>query len=126
MANSICGSMKTLAVSLEKVGATNDIIANTNEAVHSLRFTFKDDEPVVKLNAPVVTEIEDMPIFQLERSRHSATGKWVVECILNWDYGRVALEGDMSLAMWTLRTATESFLPRHQAIQKASPVVITM
>ena len=85
MANSICGGMKTLAVSLEKVGATNDIIANTNEAVDSLRFTFKDDEPVVKLNAPVVTEIEDMPIFQLERSRHSATGKWVVECILNWD-----------------------------------------
>ena len=70
MANSICGSMKTLAVSLEKVGATNDIIANTNEAVHSLRFTFKDDEPVVKLNAPVVTEIEDMPIFQLERNNN--------------------------------------------------------
>ena len=29
MANSICGGMKTLAVSLEKVGATNDIIAGS-------------------------------------------------------------------------------------------------
>ena len=85
MANSICGGMTTLAVSLEKVGATNDIIAKTNEEIDTRKITFTDSDPIVKLNAPTVTEIEDMPIFHFHPDPRSERSKWAMDVILNWD-----------------------------------------
>ena len=88
MANSICSGMTTLAVSLEKVGATNDILASVNEKIDHRKITFTDSEPVVKLDAPTVTEIEDMPIFIYHAGPNSGPGsKWAVDCILNWNGG---------------------------------------
>ena len=84
MANSICGGMTTLAVSLDRVGATNDILASVNEKIDGLKITFTDSEPVVKLDAPTIIEIEDMPIFIYQAVPNSRPGlKWTVDCILN-------------------------------------------
>ena len=50
-----------------------------------MKITFTDSDPIVKLNAPTVTEIEDMPIFQFHPDPRSERSKWAMDVILNWD-----------------------------------------
>ena len=62
MANAICSGMKTLAVSLERPGATVDIIQQTHEETDGLKPKWTDTNPTIKSDAPVITELGDMPI----------------------------------------------------------------
>ena len=61
MANCVCGGMKTLGVAMGQPGRTDQIIADTWHCVDPLKPKFTDNEPSIKLDAPVITEIVDLP-----------------------------------------------------------------
>ena len=84
MANSPCGGMKTLAVSQGQPGATDVIIEETFKKVDGLKARFIDKDPVVKLEAPVVNELGDLPVSQFQEIKKE-TGKWAVDIVHEWN-----------------------------------------
>ena len=100
MANSVCGGMKTLAMSMGRAGAKADILADTHQQTHSLKPKWTDQTPSIKFNAPVITEMGDMPIepyAPTPSTEKFASAKWVIDCIMDWtgnfsDFARNAIK----------------------------------
>ena len=63
MANVICGGMKTLGVVMDTPGKTNQILADTDKQITDQKLLFATENPIIKFEAPAVTEISDLPIY---------------------------------------------------------------
>ena len=85
MANCVCGGMKTLGVAMGQPGRTDQIIADTWQCVDPLKPKFTDKEPSIKLDAPVITEIVDLPATTYPMNLRGVHAKWVIDVIMSWD-----------------------------------------
>ena len=62
---------------MKQPGKTNDIIAETWRRVEPLKITYTDKEPDIKLDAPVITEIGDLPANTYSVNIRTETAKWI-------------------------------------------------
>ena len=85
MANVICGGMKTLGVVLDTPGKTNQILADTDKQVCDKKLQFATENPIIKFDAPTLTEISDLPIYPFPHGNINQKNKWVVDCVLDWN-----------------------------------------
>ena len=84
MANVICGGMKTLGVALEMPGKTNQILADTEKQLDNNKLHFVTEKPLIKFDAPALTETADLPIYAFPHTNVGQRNKWAVDCIFEW------------------------------------------
>eukprot|EP00959_Pyramimonas_sp_CCMP1952_P072367 1511554-Pyramimonas_sp.AAC.1 len=85
MANVVCGGMKTLGMALEILRETNQILADTDRQTSTQRLQFVTGRPTIKFDAPVLTEVTDLPIYAFPHTNVSQRNKWALDCILEWN-----------------------------------------
>eukprot|EP00959_Pyramimonas_sp_CCMP1952_P401962 8422939-Pyramimonas_sp.AAC.1 len=95
MANVMCGSMKTLGVALDIAGTPKHILADTDKAISAQKLQFATENPIIKFDAPALTEITYLPIYAFPHTNVTQRNRWALDCIFEWsgkleEYGQTA------------------------------------
>ena len=77
--------MRTLGVVLNQAGKTNKIIEETHAAVQGLKVKWLCKEPRIELNAPIVTDISDLPVWPYASTDRSSTARLSLDIMYGWD-----------------------------------------
>eukprot|EP00959_Pyramimonas_sp_CCMP1952_P012952 273903-Pyramimonas_sp.AAC.1 len=82
MANVVRGGLKPLGV--DAPGKTSQILAGVHQVVDQHKLHDVTEHPTIKLDAPVLPELSDLPIYPFPHGNVNQRNKWALYCILGW------------------------------------------